>query len=820
MSASNRTARWLSSLSHASHLVWGIVLATALVLLAVVFVVQQAELKVRELAFTNVQYINSKMVLSDEVRLRSYFATLDKVLLVLRKDFADNPKMTYPQLLDRLAELKLDGKLTPRVFLMDAAGDVLLMSARSGNARSLQMNFADRAYFQAHQTEPGDVLLVGAPYQSRVMDNTWAIPLTRRITNNDGSFGGVIGVAVDPALFTEPFEASEMGLEMSRAVIGLDGTTRVRLIDGKLEFGGDVRRSKLFDEVKRSKVGTYTAVAAVDGIKRMMSYRLLDPYGIILLSGSSVASIEATYAAQVRGFYVAASLFSSLILLLSGLLVYGVARQKKLFESQQQFNQLIELVPQLVSRLDVHGNTIWVNSRTLEFVGPSAQDRAKGFDWIQAAIHPEDSRKVQEYLFSAMERSQNIESCEYRNRRFDGSYLWFSSQVTQVFDKEGAVASFLQTGTDIHDRKMAEERARVSSKLESIGQLTGGMAHDFNNLLAIILGNLDLLKPNMQKESDSKRLGVAIGAAQRGVGLVKSLLALASKQPLLPARVDLWGLVERIAPLLQHALGQRVQFTVLPPQSRVQVEVDEAGLEAVLLNLTVNARDAMPQGGELSLRLEVVEGMACIAVTDTGTGMPEAVLKRATEPFFTTKERGHGTGLGLSMVAGFAKQSGGTMKIQSVEGKGTTIALFLPVVTGGAAAVELPALPSPIRAAPVVKRRILIVDDEPALAELARDWVKADGHVAVLAHSAEDALVLLNVKAFDVLVTDIMMPGKMDGIGLAEKCSTLYPAMKILLMSGYSKETATHRVDVPWPLLVKPFRKEDFETAMEEELLA
>jgi signal transduction histidine kinase/ActR/RegA family two-component response regulator len=450
-------------------------------------------------------------------------------------------------------------------------------------------------------------------------------------------------------------------------------------------------------------------------------------------------------------------------------------------------------------------------------------------------VHPDDQGRLKDFIASAFTNSQSTMSCEYRKRRFDGQYRWFSGQITQVSDIESGDISFLKTATDIHDRKMADERARVSQKLESLGQLTGGMAHDFNNLLAIIVGNLDLLKPNVKVEADGRRLDVAINAAQRGVGLVKSLLALASKQPLLPVTTDLGALAERILPLLKHAAGQRVNFELKLPSVGLPVEVDEAGLEAVLLNLTVNARDAMPKGGDLTLSLGVTGASASIVITDNGTGMPEAVLKRATEPFFTTKERGQGTGLGLSMVAGFVKQSNGTLKIQSVEGKGTTIEILLPLVRDTArAAIALhpsnaqtvPAtltLQSPPTAnTPVTsttgKYKILVVDDELELAELVRAWAKAQGHTVVLATSADDALTLLAVRTFDVLLTDIMMPGSMDGIGLAEKTSALYPAMKILLMSGYSKETATNRADVPWPLLVKPFGKDDFYAAIEKAL--
>jgi CheY-like chemotaxis protein len=255
-----------------------------------------------------------------------------------------------------------------------------------------------------------------------------------------------------------------------------------------------------------------------------------------------------------------------------------------------------------------------------------------------------------------------------------------------------------------------------------------------------------------------------------------------------------------------------VNFELKPPVVAVYVEVDEAGLEAVLLNLTVNARDAMSDGGDLILSLDVSAGMASLVIKDSGTGMSEAVLKRATEPFFSTKGQGKGTGLGLSMVAGFVKQSGGTMNIQSEESLGTTIEISLPLAH--AASVPMVGV-TPVRLVVTnTKRKILVVDDEPALAELVRVWAKELGHAAVLAGSADDALTLLAVKSFDVLLTDIMMPGEMDGIALAERASVMLPGMKILLMSGYSKATATKRAEIPWDLLVKPFRKAEFEAAL------
>ena len=665
--------------AHPGQMIWVIIFGTFMLLLAVFLVVQQTVNQARELAFSKALEVNNKIVLSDEVRIRSLLSSLDKVLLVLRRDFADNPNLSDLAIMLRLDELQIDSELNPQVSFADARGDVLLSSARENHDDKRVVNVANRAYFRAQQSDQRDMLGMGAPIVSRV-SGKWVVPLTRRISRSDGSFGGVICMTVDPVFFTaDAFDSTPAGGDASRAIVGMDGTIRLRLVSGKLSFAGDVQNSQVFNEIAKSKVGSYTAISATDGVNRAVSYRVLDPYALIILTGSSIASIEDSYRDKVRRHIIESSLFGLLIVLLSSVLIFGVVRQKKLFESQQTFSQLIELLPQQVSRLDAHGNIIWVNDRTVEYVGPGADEQSRGFEWVQGAVHPQDRARVKDFVLAALQLRPHAQSCEFRMRRGDAAYHWFISQITPVLEQDGKGVSFLQTCTDIHDRRMADERARVTQKLVSIGQLTGGMAHDFNNLLAIILGNLDLLGPNLKNEVDVKRIGVAVSAAERGVGLVKSMLALASKQPLLPTRIDLWPLIERVAPLLHHALSQRVNFSMKPPEASVHVNVDEAGLEAVLLNLIVNARDAMPRGGDLTLSLEASQGMARITIQDTGTGMPEAVLKRATEAFFTTKELGHGTGLGLSMVAEFAKQSGGTIKIESEEGKGTKVEICLPL---------------------------------------------------------------------------------------------------------------------------------------------
>ena len=786
-----------------------IVCLTCLLLLSVFFITQGAVSRERENAYAQVADFNSEIARSDEVRIRNLLASLDKVLLVLREDFSEQPHMSKAHLLSRIYRLKLGAELNPRITFTDASGSVVLSTGRSDSADGRTLSLADREYFQTQITRQDDLLNVAVPVQSRI-SGKWVIPLVRRISNKDGSFAGIVLMSVEPGLFSDSFEKTSLGVETSRAIVGLDGYTRIRLSDGKFEFGGDIHKSQLFKEIKKSTVGTYTSVAVSDGDKRLVSYRVIDPYALVVAGESSVDSIEASYRAEVHGYITTASLVAALSLALSGVLIVGVLRQKKLIDSQQRFQQLIEMVPQLVSNLDLQGNIQWVNQRTVHFIGASPEARAQGYDWVLGAIHPADQGRVKAFLSDALQARPSAESCEYRNRRFDGDYLWFSAQITLILDKDGLGTSFLQTATDIHDRRMTEERTRITQQLESIGQLTGGMAHDFNNLLAIIVGNLDLLKPTVSEEKDAKRLGVALGAAQRGVQLVKSLLALASKTPLLPATMDLYALVESIAPLLRTALGQRIQLLTQAPPTALSVEVDGGGLESVLLNLCVNARDAMPDGGTLVLAFNASEGMAHMTVCDNGVGMSETVLRRATEPFFTTKTRDHGTGLGLSMVSGFVSQSGGRLEIQSTLGKGTCIGIFLPLVA--------PAMPTQLtheQATPAafkhVPCRILVVDDQPDIAALLRVWLEQDGHSTVLASCAEDALVLLSSNVFQIMLSDITMPGELDGIQLAHRAQATYPKLRILLMSGYSRATAKSRVDVPWPLLVKPFSKADFD---------
>ena len=381
-----------------------------------------------------------------------------------------------------------------------------------------------------------------------------------------------------------------------------------------------------------------------------------------------------------------------------------------------------------------------------------------------------------------------------------------------------------QTNAELEERVEERTREREAAlaqvhemqKLESLGQLTGGLAHDFNNLLMAILGNLDLLTKKLASDTAAKRLvDGAIRSAERGAALTKRMLAFARRQELRPEAVDAPRLVKGMAEMLQRSLGPGIEINMEFEDCLVLVHVDPNQLELAMLNLALNARDAMPQGGRLTIaaRRETVRGglqdlkqgdYVCLAVTDTGVGMDEMTLKRAAEPFFTTKGIGKGTGLGLSMVYGLAAQSDGATRIASQLGVGTTVELWLPVAAG-AEAGQAQTKASVVGAARLCS--VLIVDDDPMVAATTAAILEDLGHSVLVVSSGALALnVVRSETAIDVVVTDYAMPG-MTGVELARQIQEVRSGLPIILATGYAD--LPNADDPGLPRLAKPYRRED-----------
>ena len=425
-------------------------------------------------------------------------------------------------------------------------------------------------------------------------------------------------------------------------------------------------------------------------------------------------------------------------------------------------------------------------------------------------------------------REGRFETEGWRVRK-DGTRLWAHVIIDAIHGDDGRLIGFAKVTRDVTENRQAQrelERAREalfqSQKMEAIGQLTGGVAHDFNNLLTVILGSLELVQKRLPDDPAIKRLiDNAVQGARRGASLTERMLAFARRRDLKLEAVDLPVLVLAMADLLDRILGHSVTIETHFPLGLAAVGSDPGQIESALLNLIVNARDAMPMGGLIAISAREADVAAdeiaqlaagryvCLSVTDTGEGMDAETIARATEPFFTTKGVGKGTGLGLSMVLGLAQQSGGALQIKSRPGEGATVELWLPVAKAAAREVSAPVVDAPETVRGLV---VLAVDDDELVLMNTAAMLEDLGHTVLQAESGQQALEVLGAAdRVDLIVTDQAMP-KMTGAALAETVRAGWPDMPIILATGFAELAPGLAADLP--RLAKPFGQEQLARAI------
>jgi len=427
--------------------------------------------------------------------------------------------------------------------------------------------------------------------------------------------------------------------------------------------------------------------------------------------------------------------------------------------------------------------------------------------------------------FAVLDRHEPFRNFEYTLRDADKITRHVSTSGRPIFDGAGRFMGYRGTTTDLTAQREAEERLHQTQKMDAIGQLTGGIAHDFNNILTVILGIGEMLRESLADRPQLATTARMIeDAASRGAALTQQLLAFARKQMLAPRATDVNALVVETVKLLRSTLGAQIEIQVTPQRDVWPAMIDPSQLSTALLNLAVNARDAMPDGGKLTIETsnvvlddasaranpEISPGSyVLVSVADNGSGIPAAIRDKVFEPFFTTKQVGKGTGLGLSMVYGFAKQSGGHVTITSEEGHGTTIRIYLPRTADvGAGSGE----PEHKAAARSANETILVVEDDEMVRKSVIMQLEGLGYRTLAASNGAEALALVDQGVpFDVLFTDIVMPGGISGAELGREVAGRRPNVKMLYTSGYSEDGIVHhgRLDPGVVLLGKPYRKLD-----------
>lgn len=528
--------------------------------------------------------------------------------------------------------------------------------------------------------------------------------------------------------------------------------------------------------------------------------------------------------------------------------------------SEERFRTLSETAPAFIFITDDKGEVTYTNAAFQQYTGKTNEELI-GMGWART-LHRDDLSIPEKAWRNAVQTEQPYDA-EYRFRKHSGEYRWFLIRATPVRDAAGAIKQWIGTCSDMQDaidarqalealnegletkvaartselqaaietlrlevaeREKAEAQVRQMQKIESIGQLTGGIAHDFNNMLAVVLGSLEIVKRRMKTDPDKAMAGIehAEEGAKRAAQLTARLLAFSRQQPLAPEPVNANRLVSGMSELLRQTIGEQIEVETVLAGGLWRTHIDAPQLENAILNLCVNARDAMPDGGKLTIEThnchlddvysasnaEVAEGQyVLVSVTDSGTGMSAEVIDRAFDPFYTTKEVGKGTGLGLSQVFGFVKQSGGHIKIYSELGEGTTIRLYLPRYFGNDEVAEISkSNPSEW---PTAKpgEIILVVEDDAHVRQVSVQLIRDLGYEVIEASSGAQALDrLAGDERVDLVFTDIVMPG-MTGRVMADEAAKLREGVKILYTTGYTRNAVVHNgvLDPGTEFLAKPY---------------
>ena len=499
--------------------------------------------------------------------------------------------------------------------------------------------------------------------------------------------------------------------------------------------------------------------------------------------------------------------------------------------SEARFRSVVENISDVVTLMDAQGITRYVSPALERMLGYAPAERI-GRTPLEL-VHPDDLPEVQRVLEEVLRQPGSIVALETRVRHRDGSWRRVEVLGRNLLHEPG-VEAVLFTSRDLSQRDELEEQLRHAQKMDAIGRLAGGVAHDFNNLLTVVKGHAQFALESMEKEDPRRaELKEVLGAAERAAALTAQLLAFSRRQVLKPKLLNLNEIVAKAERMLSRVIGEDIELSAILAEDVGRVQADPGQMEQVLVNLIVNARDAIQGGGRITIHTRDVhvhdpaaEGVRDLApgayvvlsVRDTGVGMKPGELAHVFEPFFTTKPAGQGTGLGLSTVYGIVKQSGGAIRVTSTPGRGATFEIFLPRVAGGATQREREATASAPRLA-TRQGTILVVEDEDALRSLIVRTLRREGYEVLDAETPEAALRLAHgfEGRIDLLVSDVVMPG-MSGVEFAEQLRLSRPDTLVIFISGYASEEVIRRgvIESAAPFLAKPFMPNDLVALVNE----
>ena len=751
---------------------------------------------------------NTNLALALEVQTNQRIRSLDQFLLLMRHQY-EGPQPRVP----------FSALVAPA--FPDTTG-ITLMAALNEHGNVVEAltdyaptNATDRPMFQFHRRNDSRDLHVGPPVYGRI-SGKWVITLTRRVNKPDGTFGGLVLISVEPSYLMALFEKTALGPQDVVSQVLENGVTLARRLGNATSFGEDIGGSQLMREYARQPIGSYVGPGGVDGHVRVFSYRKLADYPVIATVGTSEAAALAPATGRARSYRLLATLLSLAIGVVCTSGVVLLARQqrvnRRLLEQAWLLDEAQDAI--VVSDLD-HRITYWNRSAERLYGWPAGEVAGRA---VADVLYGADRTGVDAALAAVEQHGAWLGELQPMAR--DGRRVVAQSRWTLVRDADGAPLSILTIDTDMTERRQLEQQFYRAQRLESIGTLAGGIAHDLNNVLTPIMLANDILRQRASDDDTRYLLGQIGDSARRGAEMVGQVLSFARGQDGRSGEVPVPPLVDGVARIVRDSLPKNIEIVTRVAPAAPAVVGDATQFEQVLLNLCVNARDAMPDGGRLTIAADTIAlpaqgepllgdmaagSYVVLQVEDTGEGIPPEAIERIFDPFFTTKAPGKGTGLGLSTSLTIVRKHGGQIRVYSEPGRGTRFRVYLPA-HGTAAPAAAPVVEPPLPRGH--GETVLVVDDEPEIRALTSHLLQAAGYDVLTAVDGADALARYQQHraGIAVVVTDMMMP-VLGGDALLRALRQIDPAVRVIAVSGISANEAVARAAGPETImfLAKPF---------------
>jgi PAS domain S-box-containing protein len=719
---------------------------------------------------------------------------------------------------DMLRDVAHNARALTDVFVLDARGRIVHQASGSNE---IGLDRSDRAYFSDFRGNPALTFEIGPPARRvRGSATEWFIPVAQVRRDATGGFAGVVVGTMDPQFFDRAwtFDAAISGLSI--ALTTADGTVIARQPHDVQLIGRRLTQSASFEQESQGRAANaFEASDSFDGRARLVAYRRIAGHPNLLAFVAQPMDLVLADWWRMTWIVGAVWLAASVALGVVGLWLMRVRRARGLLEGR--YRALFDSIPYPVIVSDHE------SLRVLAFNHAAAAQ----YGWTAGAgesLLPEDLAIV---AARRGEFSSEATSVLHGLKLHDRAGAAIEAELAvRLIDFDGRQAA-LTIVIDVSERlraeqarQAAEEQLRQSQRMDLLGRLTGGIAHDFNNILTVIIDNVEALgEPGVTEPVLARHLNRIADATHRAEELTRQMLAFSRRQPLRPRPTDVNDLVTETGRLLRRTLGEQIEIDSVLADELWTVRVDPAQLETALVNLCVNARDAMPAGGRLLIETSNVALRADdlpaggpppgdyvrVAVSDTGPGIPAPELARIFEPFFTTKADGKASGLGLSMVYGFVRQSEGHIAVASEIGQGTSFKLYLPRHDAPVTAAS----PAPVTLPAGGAERVLVVEDDAQVRAAVVRQLTSLGYAVAHASDGTAGLAAFEAAAspYDLLLTDVVMPGGLNGKALADEIGRRWPATRVVFMSGYTDNALQHRgqIDAAVRLLNKPFRKSD-----------